>query len=74
MVIQVFMHFQLFEIRFQDVVSVEPDVDSDYGQFRVILGMKGIEMFGFIITKTQILIIFVALALMLLTWVFVAFG
>ncbi len=32
---------------------------------------KGIEMFGFIITKTQILIIFVALALMLLTWVLI---
>lgn len=30
---------------------------------------KGIEMFGFIITKTQILIVVVALALMILTWV-----
>ena len=30
---------------------------------------KGIEMFGFIITKTQILIVIVALALMILTWV-----
>ena len=31
---------------------------------------KGIEMLGFIITKTQVLIVFVAIALMLLTWVF----
>lgn len=32
---------------------------------------KGIEMFGFIITKTQILIVIVALALMILTWVLI---
>ena len=32
---------------------------------------KGIEVFGFIITKTQIVIVFTAVALMLLTWAFI---
>ncbi|MDP6670345.1 MAG: branched-chain amino acid ABC transporter permease [archaeon] len=32
---------------------------------------KGMEMFGFIITKTQVLIIVVAVALMILTWFFI---
>jgi len=32
---------------------------------------KGMEMFGFIITKTQVLIVFVAIALMLITWLFI---
>jgi branched-subunit amino acid ABC-type transport system permease component len=32
---------------------------------------KGMEMFGFIITKTQVLIIVIAIALMILTWFFI---